>query len=523
MPLVERAGARSSGPHTGCIDPVHESPDSGYGRGTITLNALWRVLDSGGSELLSILFFVVLGRLLTPADFGVVAIAGVFLLSGQLILRSGFGIAIIQRDRLEPAHLDAAFWTNLALGMLLALLLIAVSSPVATALGEPMIMHVMVALAPTLLLSCTAWIFHARLKREMRYDVVFFSAFASIMGGGLVGLFLALAGAGVWSLVGQQVSGAVFSLMVLVLRSSWRPGLRLSRRHVRDLASFSLKVMAGHALDTASQRTIPLILAFFLSVHTVGLYVIASRLMWALANLTMYVIWDLSLVVLSRLRSQPERHREGAYYTLRITSLVCLPLFVGAALIADPLIPLLLGANWAGSIPVFQMLCFFSIFYALYSCTRQILISAGHAGPALRLAVMGGIMVPTFAVAAAPLGVAAAAAAVGIASVIALSIAVWWLQLELGISVGRLIRDQAPTWIAAAVMALTLTLFPLANIDTALPPTALVSIKIVCATATFVLLVLLLAPDYIREVGSTLYFAIRTGGRAIAYQDERRD
>jgi O-antigen/teichoic acid export membrane protein len=479
-------------------------PANRYGRESIMRNALWRIIDSGGSELLSIVFFIVLGRLLTPADFGVVAIAGVFLLICQVILRTGFGVALIQRHRLEPAHLNSAFWANLGLAALLAALLIVAAVPLAAVLGEPSLSPVMAALAPTLLLSGAAWIFHARFRREMRYDVVVLSALAGILCGGLVGALMALSGAGVWSLVGQQVTGALLPLVVLVARSPWWPSPRFSGTHFRDLASFSVKVVAGQALDSASQRAIPLILAFFVTAHAVGLYVIASRLMWACARVTLYVIFDLSLVVLSRMSSEPERHREGAYYTLRIMTLVCLPLFVGAALIADPLIPLLFGAHWAESVLLFQILCLSSIFFALCFCAQQILISAGRPDPALRLATISAIAVPAFTLAAAPFGIVPATVAAGLAAVAVLPVALRLLRVEIGLRMRRLLVEQIPPWLAATAMALALWLVRWFDGPAMAHSAGLVAVQVACGAVVFFAVVLLVAPTYVREISSTL-------------------
>lgn len=492
--------------------PDQDSPAEsrlGYGRATIARNALWRMVDSGGQELLSMLFFIILGRLLVPADFGLVAIAGAFLLSCQLILRSGFGVAIIQRERLEPEHLDAAFWANVLLGVLLAALLAGISVPVAQGLGEPLLMPVMAALAPSLALSGASWIFHARLRREMAYHVVVWSTLASILGGGLVGVALALSDAGVWSLVGQQLSGAFFPLIVLFLCSFWRPRLRVSLSHVRDLAAFSLKVVASQSLDSASQRVVPLILAFFMSAGVVGLYVVASRLMWAFANLTMYVVWDLSLVVLSRLRSRPERHREGAYYALRITTLLCLPLFIGAVFIADPVIPLLFGEHWTESVLIFQILALFSVFFAHYRCAQQIVISAGRPDTALRLAMVSALLVPGFTVAAAPYGIVAASLAVGLAGLAPLPVAVRCLCVQVGLSARRLLAEQLPIWFAVAVMAAALAILAWFDAGDAMHPFALAGAQVLLGALAFSTTLLALAPAYAREVNDTVRSALR--------------
>jgi O-antigen/teichoic acid export membrane protein len=504
--LMPHSPAESAhlGQDAGVEAPARSAAGDAPRRNLVVRNALWRMVEGGGSELLSMAFFIILGRLLTPADFGVVGIAGVLLLSCQVILRSGFGTAIVQREGLDPAHLEGAFWANVVLAGALAALLFAIAVPLAHGLDEPLLMPVTAALAPTLVLSGAAWIFHSRFKREMRYDVVLWSTFASILGGGAAGVLLAAAGAGIWSLVGQQLTGALLGLLVLVGCSPWWPGLRFSGAHLKDLASFSAKIVASQGLETASQRAVPLILAFFVTSHMVGLYMIASRLTWALANVSMFVIFDLGLVVLSRLHDRPEHRREGAYQMLRLTALVCLPLFAGAALVADPLIPLLLGAGWVDSVPLFQLLCLFSVLFALYRCTQQILVSAGRPEAALRLAMLGGVLVPASTLAAGSFGLLAATLAAALAIAAVLPVAMCCLRIELGLRGRRLFVEQVPLWLAAGAMAMVVALVSLAGSAMTLHPLALVVLQVMSGSAVFFVVVLLLAPAFARDVAGAL-------------------
>jgi O-antigen/teichoic acid export membrane protein len=240
----------------------------------------------------------------------------------------------------------------------------------------------------------------------------------------------------------------------------------------------------------------------------VGLYVIASRLIWALANVSIFVIFDLGLVVLSRLRGRPEHHREAAYYTLRITALLCLPLFVGAALMANPLILLLLGAHWIESVPLFQLLCLFSVLFAPYRCAQQILISAGRPETALRLAVVISVLVPAFTLAAASFGIVAATVAASLAMATALPVAVRCLQVELGLRVWRLLIEQIPLWLATGAMGLVIWLLPSMMGATMAHGVVLVALQMVCGSGVFVAAVLLLAPGFAQEVAGRLWHSL---------------
>jgi hypothetical protein len=125
----------------------------------------------------------------------------------------------------------------------------------------------------------------------------------------------------------------------------------------------------------------------------------------------------------------------------------------------------------------------------------------------LKLAVISAILVPGFTFAAAPFGVATAAVAARLASVVALPVAMHCLKVQVALSVRRLLADQAPIWLAAAAMALAVGLLSTANIGAASPTIALASLKVICGAATFVIVVLILAPGYLREVRGTLLAA----------------
>jgi PST family polysaccharide transporter len=187
----------------------------------------------------------------------------------------------------------------------------------------------------------------------LRYDICALSGLVSVFGGGLTGIVLALSGAGVWSLVGQQLAGACAALVLLVLCSSWRPSFDLSRRHLRDLTGFANRVAMSDVLDFVGRRMDAPILGFFLSAHAIGLYYVAARLTFTVGMLTYYIIYDLCLAMLSRLQMSAQALRKGATMTLRLTTLFSLPTSIGLALVADPLVSLLFGPDWIeGALPL---------------------------------------------------------------------------------------------------------------------------------------------------------------------------
>lgn len=463
---------------------------------------LWRFADGFGLELSSFLFFLVLGRLLAPEAFGLVAIAGAFIQACQVLLRGGFGAAILQRPELEPEHLSAALWANIGMGGVCAVLLLTLAWPLAVFQDKAQLLPVLAALTPVLLLSSVSWIFQAYLKRLLRYDLAASSSLLSVLAGGLVGVAMAIGGAGVWSLVGQQLAGALTAFAVLLITVPWRPGLEMSWHHLRKLRSFATNAVLGDVLDFAGRRLDIVILGFFLGTHAIGLYFVATRLVFTVSMLTYFVVYDLCLAVLSHLHAEPDTLREAAARTLQLTSLLCLPAFLGLALVAEPLIALLFGAVWIEAAMPLQVMAVANIPFALTLTIRQILKAAGRADLALGLAVANAALSFVAVLLAAPWGLAAVAAAGGVAAGACLPLAFLLLRRTIGVPVRRILRDQLPIAGASVVMVASVVLLGQVERWSDLPasPLATLVLAVALGCSAFGSALWLLAPSLCRTL-----------------------
>lgn len=427
-------------------------------RRDIVKGAAWRVVEVMGAEFFAFSAFIISARLLLPDEVGIVAQATLFVMTAQLLLHQGLGEALIQSDHVDSRHFSSAFWVNLTIGALAALLLGLLAGSVSDILDEPGLAPVLRALAPTLILFAASGIYQAKLRRELRLRGFAFASSSASLCGGVVAVGLAWAGYGVWSLVAQQWAYATVSLTVFVLFSGWLPMVYVKKQHARTLGSFGGMTIISALLQFAMRRLDLLILGIFLPTVQVGFFAVANRLMMSAGMLTYHSIQQIGLPVLSRLAHDPTAHRNAIHKTLRLVSLICLPTLIGLALIAPTVIPLALGEKWLGSILPFQILCAFSIFYALALISGQILLSAGLSGLFVKLAAANVAMFLIAVTLAAPHGIAAAAMAGGLANMLAVPAYLVVLRNRLGASVRKVLSDQWPIWLATGVMALAVSL-----------------------------------------------------------------
>ncbi|MGI9451507.1 MAG: lipopolysaccharide biosynthesis protein, partial [Geminicoccaceae bacterium] len=363
--------------------------------------------------------------------------------------------ALIQSDEIGKDHFSSAFWTNLAVGLMAALLLVVIAGPAARLLHEPELKSVLQALAPILILFAASGIYQAKLRRDLLLRGFAFASVLASLSGGVMAVTLAWSGFGVWSLVAQQWTYATVSLTVFAIFSGWLPSLFIAKDHVLKLGRFGGLATLSALLQLSMRRLDLLILGYFLPALQVGYFSVANRLMMSAGMLTYYSIQQIGLPVLSRLAHDPNAHRQAINRTLRLVALICLPTLIGLALIADIAIPMALGEKWLGSIRPFQMLCTFGIFYAMAHIIGQVLLSAGFAGLFVKLSAINVVMFLTAVILAAPYGPTAAAFAGGMANLTALPIYLFALKHKLGFNVRQCLLDQWPIWIAAGTMIVT--------------------------------------------------------------------
>ena len=469
-----------------------------HGRRQIAKGAFWRVIEVIGAEVFAFGAFIISARLLLPNEVGVIAQATLFVMTAQMILQQGFGEALIQSDEVGPKHFSSAFWANLAIGMISAVVIMLVAGPAAAFLDEPLLVDVLRALGPILILFAAIGIYQSKLRRELALRGFAFASIFATLSGGIVAVTLAWSGFGVWSLVAQQWTYASVSLSIYAYFSGWLPSLFVSKEHVRTLGAFGGLTTASALLQFSMRRLDLLILGYFLPTLQVGFFSVANRLMMSAGMLTYHSIQQIGLPVLSRLAHDPIAHRQAINRTLRLVSLICLPTLVGLALIADPIIPLALGEKWIGSIGPFQALCSFGIFYAMAYLIGQILLSAGLAGEYAKLSAINVVMFLSAVVVAAPHGTVAAAVAGGIANLLALPLYFVVLKTKLRINVSQCLAGQWPIWIAAGTMIVSVLSWSHLAKEQVSAIWLLVG-SIATGGVTFVAVLLLLSYDDVKE------------------------
>lgn len=362
-----------------------EEPPRRNERRTFLGSLKWAFAMNWGQRSLSAVFTVILAALLGPHDFGVVAIALVYIGFLHVFLEQGVSTAVIQREDLEPDHLRAAFWMNLAACVVLAGITVGVSGWWADVNGAPELQGVLSVLSLVLVIEGLLIVQDAYLQRHGQYKNLAWIWNVSALVGGILGITLALAGAGVWALVAQFLALDASALLLIWIVSPWRPALRFSRRHARDLLGFSSHVLLANLGGFVNRRADALLVGVFFGPVVVGVYRLADRFVDLLLDLTMRPVGMVSLPFFSRLQHDRENLRNAVETCMRVTLLACVPALLVLAACSDFLLAVM-GPEWSAGADALKLLALAGIGKAIISFTGPLLFAVGK--PAFRAVML---------------------------------------------------------------------------------------------------------------------------------------
>lgn len=418
--------------------------------------AAWSAVQSVGGKLVELIVFTLLARLLLPADWGLVAMASVFIAFFRLFIEQGLDLALVQREDLEPAHLNTAFMINVIMGLVLMLLVMLGAGLIASVYDQPELVPVIRWLSVTLLLGSLASVQVAILKRELRFKPLAVRMLLSSLVGGAVGIGAALAGAGVMSLVAMQITGGIVQLVVLWAGSSWRPRLEFSMTHFRDLYRFAINILGINLLDFANIYADTFLIGYFLGPTALGYYHFANRLVRMVTQLITSVTSPVSFSTFSAIQKDLPRLRRAYYEVVHMVSFVIFPIFVGLIVLAPFAIPLMFGEAWQSSTLIMQYLAVTGAVSALFVFNGNIMMASGK--PSWRLYInllnvtvnLIGILI------AVKYGIEAVALAVVLRVVLLTPVPLLAVRKLLGGSLRNYFRHLLPAMLATFFMGLYL-------------------------------------------------------------------
>lgn len=338
---------------------------------------LWSLVSSLAPALLGFLVFLATSRVLTPAEFGIVAFAASIATVGLAVAPAGFREALIQRTDIEPKHLDTVFWLCVGAAVLIFGALCVAAPFVASSSGDPLLTALVPFISARVIFDMAAAVPNALLVRTMSFRMLALRTTAASLVAAVVCLGLLGAGFGLWALAASQLAGSVTTCVGALIAARWRPGFRFDLKALGDLKAFGLFSTGNHFITTISLDQ--LLIGALLGPAGLGIYGFARRIFQILTDLLSGALNLVSYSLLSSMQGEKAKLREAYLLGTFASSVVAFPVFAGLALVARDLIPLAFGEHWIEAVPVVQAFCALGVLTAVGILQASLIRSQGQA------------------------------------------------------------------------------------------------------------------------------------------------
>ena len=345
----------------------------------------WTSIEKFGSQILSLVLGVIIARILTPADYGIIGMTAIFMAVATTLIDSGFGSALIQNQKRSNDDFSACFYFNVFLAVGLYAVLFMFSPLLSDFYSQPVLTPLVRVLGLTLIFNSFTVSQTAMLTVEFRFRDLCIATIGSQFVTGIVALILALKGFGVWALVGQQISASALRVILITYFTRWLPTLSFKKAAFRRLFSYGSKITCSSLINTIYTNRYTLVIGKVFSAVDVGYYTRGNQFAALPAQTLLQIIMKIAFPLMAKVQDETTRLRNAYQKFLRMSVYVLYPILAGLAVLAEPFILVLLGEKWLGCVPYLQIMCIGAMFDPLTHINLNILYVKGRTDLVLKL------------------------------------------------------------------------------------------------------------------------------------------
>ncbi len=347
----------------------------------------WSLANKVITQGLVLLILVILSRLLTPQDFGLITMVMVLIRFAQIFQDFGLGSALIQKKEISDRDLNTVFWFNMCMGLALTLIILFSAPLIVDFYDKPILYWISVFASFNFFIRSLNIVQNSILRKEMDFKRLFFINLIANAIAGITAIVMAYMGYGVWSLVMQAL---VLSFMITALlwySSNWRPKVDFSKDSLKYLFSFSIPLLGTQSIHYWVRNLDKILIGKFIGDAQLGFYEKSySIMLLPLSNIT-GVISNVMFPSLSKIQDQKEKVKQIFLRMTRVIAFITFPAMVGLSILAEPFIISVLGEQWRGSIDILKILAVVGMIQSVTSLFGNLYLSQGATGKQFKVGV----------------------------------------------------------------------------------------------------------------------------------------
>ena len=351
-------------------------------------NLIWRFLERCGAQGVTFIVSIVLARFLDPAVYGTVALVTVFTTITQVFVDSGMGSALIQKKDADDTDFSSVFWFNLTMCTVLYMVMFFVAPLISSFYHMPELTSIVRVLSLVIIISGVKNIQQAYVSKNMLFKRFFFSTLGGTICAAVVGIAMACLGYGVWALVAQMLCNTAIDTTILWITVKWRPKKLFSFKRLKALFSYGWKLLVSSLVDTGYREIRSLIIGKLYTTEDLAFYNKGQQLPQFIVTNIATAIDSVLFPTMSSAQDDRKRVKAMTRRAIKTSTYIMMPLMVGFAVCAEPLVRIILTEKWLPVVPYIRFACISLGFYVIHTANLNAIKAIGRSDVFLKLEII---------------------------------------------------------------------------------------------------------------------------------------
>lgn len=349
---------------------------------------LWSSIERFSVQGIQFVVMIVMARILTPDDYGLVGMLEIFIAISQSLIDSGFSQALIRKlDRSETDN-STVFFFNIGVGAILYLILFLCAPLIADFYDQPILTPLTRAVGIGLIFNSLTVVQRALLTIDLDFKTQAKASLIGVFASGVAGIWMAYSGYGVWAIVAQQLCNLALTTLFLWILSKWKPVWRYSWKSFRELFGFGSKLLISGLIDTAYRKIYPIVIGKMYKAADLGYFTRGQQFSDLISSNITGILQRVTYPVLCSIQDEDTRLRDAYRKILRISGFVMFPLLAGLAAVAKPLVVTLLTEKWLFTATLLVPMCLTGMWYPVHAINLNLLQVKGRSDLFLKLEII---------------------------------------------------------------------------------------------------------------------------------------
>lgn len=348
----------------------------------------WKFGERIAAQLVSLIVSIILARILSPKDYGSVALVMVFITIANVFVSSGFGSALIQKKDADNLDFSSVFYINILISVVIYLIIFILAPYISEVYKLSVIAPALRVLGIRIIIASINTVQQAYVSRHMLFKRFFWSTLFGTLVSGIVGIYMAYRGFGVWALVAQYLTNTCTDTVVLWFTVKWRPMLKCSWKRAKGLMEYGWKLLLSALLDTGYNQLRSLVIGKLYTKEDLAFYNQGDKYPSLVVTNINSSISGVLFPALSQNQNEPERLKNMTRRAIQISSFIMWPMMVGLAICATPLIRMILTEKWIPCVPYLRVFCFSYGLWPIHTANLQAINAMGRSDMFLKLEII---------------------------------------------------------------------------------------------------------------------------------------